>query len=366
VTRLFDSFEITDAGGPDPTPAPNPPAPPVRPGGFTTPEPPRPPSPPAAQVADLTLPAGRDRVNDLRSGILGPAFDPDGKTLAFGTPYGTAVWFDTATGMVVATRPTRQGGAKSGAAASPQGDRVAFFADGGKLVVAGREDETLLQPARAGIATATAGAFSPDGKQVCTVHHGGVVQVWDLDGEGPAKELTGGDPQARVVAYSGDGKYLVTAGGDVRLYTADTLRPVAASRPVGKGAYNAVAVDPAGRRVAAVNDEDGVTVWDLAGAAGGGVSFPPRSRLVRRHDFRQVTPAVWFTPDGRHLLVRMGVKAGSGQVLVLDAAAGTQRAELTLLQFDRTALLAVSPTGNRVAVTTAGRVRLLDPAKFGP
>ncbi len=145
------------------------------------------------------------------------------------------------------------------------------------------------------LAPVTALAFHPDGKRLLTGSSGRVV-VWDLERRVVTGEI--GDVTGRVnsLEFSPDAKLLSVAGGrpfaagEVRLYDANGLKPVAQF-----AAHKEVILDqafsPDSARLATVGFDRTVEIRDIAG----------RKRIAQINDHSDTVQAVAFDPSGKRL-----------------------------------------------------------------
>ncbi|MBX9581651.1 MAG: PQQ-binding-like beta-propeller repeat protein, partial [Gemmataceae bacterium] len=170
-------------------------------------------------------------------------------------------------------------------------------------------------------------ALSPDGKLLYVIRPDHSVAVWDVAGEKPVRTFGGGLPVPSAFAVSPDGQHLA----------------IFAAAPREKGR-------PAPRQPEAVR------VWD-----------PAAGKLVTAFEWEK--PAaddawmlhVGFLPDGS-----VWAAADAGAVFTFrqwDRATGQQVRDWTARLVGRTAQVAVSPDGGRVAVAIhTGLIRVFDAA----
>jgi RNA polymerase sigma factor (sigma-70 family) len=228
-----------------------------------------------------------------------------------------------------------------------------------------------------GLPTVTVAA-SPAGDLLAQRGPNGPIVLWDL-ATGKQKELGQADPGADLVglAFSPDGKLLAClgAGGRVRLYdvVAGKEAPggVAAQEGVAAGWGDAVVFSPDGKLLA-------TTGWLHDGGAVTGVldvwERDTGKRTLRLKGRARGSPAVGFSPDGRHL----AWPAEDGKLHLTDVATGKEIRMLGKPAETRyLAGLAFSPDGKRLAtrgydwavrlwdVANGQQVRQLAPARTG-
>jgi WD40 repeat protein len=197
----------------------------------------------------------------------------------------------------------------------------------------------------------TAPSLSPDGKLVVSGYTSGRVRLWNP--RTGAVTAIPGHKAYSVATYSADGAYILSLSNDrtARLY--DVKRRTSSRIPVSDSDKNAMAIDPAGRRIA------------FAGLAGLGEGTVIQGRDGRGRVHLPVHgQVVWltFSPDGRHLLSA----SEDGTARIWNAATGAPE---RVLKGGEGAMLQAqySPDGKRVATAGAdGSVRIWNVAGGDP
>ncbi|MET8199962.1 nSTAND1 domain-containing NTPase [Micromonospora taraxaci] len=226
---------------------------------------------------------------------------------------------------------------------------VALSEDGTMLASAGFNGTIVLHdradtPFGGFVAQVKDVKVSPDGSTVASAGGDGAVRLWDTDGR-PVAVLGGHPDEVQAVAFSPDGLRLaaVTRNNIVTIWDLPRRRhalPPIRSR--GVGASTDVAVDPAGRLVAAATL--GPFIWDV-----GDITKP--TEITAR--FRsQIVTSLAFAPDGRRLL---GASVG-GYINTWDVTTGKLLSRVNSRQ-GTVQDIAVSPDGTLFA--TAGDSRTI-------
>jgi RNA polymerase sigma factor (sigma-70 family) len=228
-----------------------------------------------------------------------------------------------------------------------------------------------------GLPTVTVAA-SPAGDLLAQRGPNGPIVLWDM-ATGKQKELGQADPGADLVglAFSPDGKLLASlgAGRRVRLYDViagkEVSGGVAAQEGLAAGWGDTVVFSPSARLLA-------TTGWLHEGGALTGVldvwDRDTGKRTLRLKGRARGSPAVGFSPDGRHL----AWSTEDGKLRLTDVATGKEVRTLGKPAETRyLAGLAFSPDGKRLAtrgydwavrlwdVATGQQVRQLAPARMG-
>jgi TolB protein len=241
-----------------------------------------------------------------------------------------------------------------GPAWSPDGRTLAYTLARppapGELVLAD-PDGTRRRPLAAGQAFGYLPAWSPDGARLAFIAQAGggaataELAVVDADG-GHLRRLTANAAQEYGASWAPDGRRLAFGSrqdGTWRVYVLDADGAEGADpRPVaGTEQGNAPAWSPDGRTIAFTSDRTGNDNIYVVAAAGGAAR-----RLTtgpRHHD-----NAVW-SPDGRRLAFNSDRDGGANDLFVMDADGGNLR-NLTRTPDLAEVVAAWSPDGQRLVV----------------
>jgi WD40 repeat protein len=346
-------------------------------------------------AAPRVLSAATGAAVPLPAGAVVRAFSPDGRSAFFVRADRTAGVADLTTGRPTAHWPLREPArpkagsfelniARSAAAFSPDGRRVAFGHDDGRISVwdaaTGQEFVTLPSPIRP-----HALAFAPDGSQLAAAALDRSLKVWDLAVAAGSRLLAeaANDNAFAALAVSPDGRTLAVlrgsgpgrqpAAASVALWELSTGRerrrfpaPALGSGWVVAGG-GGLQFSPDGRRLAAagvVRDAGGMdralAVWDVDS---GQTVLTRRDETTAAAGYHlpETPPAVpvpgldvfgaGFGPDGRIITHLVSSKPGLGQpaVRVWDAERNELRWSLAGDPAVRSAIL--SPDGRLCAVT---------------
>ena len=274
----------------------------------------------------------------FRMGTMFPSYglDPDGRTLAVGHDDGTVTLTDARTLREIARVP---------AAREPISGLA--FVPGSRTVVAGAQDALLavdtgpghgVTPLRGHAGATFRPSVSADGRRMSTIEFGGHLMLWTLRGgrqAGPPRpyyssglEDASISPDGRTLAvlipgtgielvdtgtlgrravlagsgtarfftqFSPDGRYILAGGvgGWVRVWSAETGRPVARVFAGNTDVVLWAAMSPDGRLLAAGSYDGTLGLFDFA-------SRRPLALRLPGLPNRPVAPL--FTPDGTHLL----------------------------------------------------------------
>jgi RNA polymerase sigma factor (sigma-70 family) len=191
-------------------------------------------------------------------------------------------------------------------------------------------------------------AFAPDGKRLASwqneMHVTDSLTIWDAEG----RQLRRVDLPGVTVAYwqwLADGRGIAVLLVDHKPYvwelSDETAKPPASQ--VGPGAvlirggpeqegYSCFAVSPDGKRLVGgtSNDQAVIHVWDLA--TNKMLSALPRPQVLVKQP--EKCSALFFTPDGRRLIVFSPTKTDRGQtkeyqLIVRDTATGEEQRRFT-------------------------------------
>ncbi len=192
--------------------------------------------------------------------FIGVAFGPGCRVFAVGDG-GNLQLRDVAATGVIATLPADPGGNLNGPAFSPDGTTIAIPGANGVTTIwktaTGQRIAALNSDPGGGTYSL---AFSPDGSELITGGSSGIITVWDTANDTPVTTFT--TPTAvGSLALSPNGATLAVAGDDGtdRLWNMRTLRPGAAL-PGRRGHIWAVAFSP-GNQTLATGTLDGYLQW---------------------------------------------------------------------------------------------------------
>ncbi|MDV7243576.1 MULTISPECIES: TIR domain-containing protein [Rhodococcus] len=166
-------------------------------------------------------------------------------------------------------------------------------------------------------------ALSSDERRIVTGGVDGTVRLWEADTGKPIDApMTGNQGEVVIVRFSPDGRRIASGGATtVRVWDADTGAPLGTPMTVALGEVSSVEFSPDGRRIVIGSSEvtssglvnrGAVQVWDANTGA-------PIGAPMTEHDGMVVSVA--FAPDGRRLVVGSGGPV-HGAVRVWDADTG--------------------------------------------
>src|SRR5262245_661885 len=204
--------------------------------------------------------------------------------------------------------------------------------------------------------TVRAVAFAPDGKHLASGSIDGSIKLWDV---ATGQELftrmrhtqkinPNSIPGVHAIAFSPDGKRFVTSGADAlaNLWAAVTGQELLMLKG-HTGVVTSIAFSPDGKRLASGSGDGTSKLWDAATGEelhtlnGGGVA-------VR---------SVAFSPNSQQL----ATGSASGAVKIWNVATG-QELPTFQEQNGRVTSIAFSSDGKRLAISAAGKVKLIDAA----
>jgi WD40 repeat protein len=241
------------------------------------------------------------------------AFSPNGRRMASASSDKSVKVWDVDGDQLLLTLAARSGAVSS----------VAFSPDGKLIISAGQDGSILVSDADNGQTIRTfkytpsyawdnpnspvwSVAVSPDGRRIASGSADSSVRIWDLKNpQEPPRTLKGHTDEVMWVAFMADGKRLVSASKDGTLHIWDieagrTAVTLAAHLPPA-------ALSSEGKRLAAVDGTNAVTVWDTAGFS-----------TVRTIPGQGALDALAFSRGGR----RLAGGARDGSVHVWDVQNG--------------------------------------------
>jgi WD40 repeat protein/transcriptional regulator with XRE-family HTH domain len=254
--------------------------------------------------------------------IMGLAYSPDGTRLATFADDGTVKVWDADSGIELINIPTGElasnvyrslsfspDGKLLAASAAPHLAKV-WEADSGQevLTLSGHADEV------------TAVILSPDGKRIATSSLDQTTKIWDAATGEELLTLIGQNDAVDDVAFSPDGAYLATAGET----TGAIIWEIASGQalftlPVSGGVYN-VAFSPDGKTLATGAFNTTWSLWDVTtgqklltgfGHASllAGISFDSTGARIATAN-EDGTAKIWEAATGRELLTLSGHASG--------------------------------------------------------
>jgi WD40 repeat protein/serine/threonine protein kinase len=271
------------------------------------------------------------------------AYAPDGSRVVTAAADGTIRQWDVATGSQAAPPYRGHRHQAPSAAYSPDGRRIASGGEDGTLRLWDARDLEDVAVLHGHTQLVFHLAFSSDGRRLASAAMDGTARVWEVGPGSTPTVLRGHDSYVYPVAYSPDGRWIASGGwdGTVRLWDAVTREPAAVLHHANR--VRALAFGPDSTwLVSGCDDEERLTVWDLATARPRQVIPGPGKTLA----------ALAVSPDG----ARIAAQDLDGTLRISDAATGQEVASTHLpgrnpeTRKETRATLAYSPDGRRLAV----------------
>jgi WD40 repeat protein len=256
--------------------------------------------------------SGRSRLSSI-------AVSPDGKRIAVGGAKGVSVYDAGTQKEIHWIRDTERPQYIRSMAFSPDGKRL-VSGDGGPNPWHGGKPEGIVKvhDAETGKETlklkghawyVTSVAFSSDGKRIVTGSADYTVRVWNSETGAELVVFKGHTCVVNAVAISHDGKRIVSAGGvrrqddpqydakkegngrgEVKVWDANTGKELLDLK--GRNyEVRSVAIDPGGKYIAAVGQDETVSLWDA-------VTGRPTATLKGTHAMNTVI----FSHDGKRII----------------------------------------------------------------
>lgn len=239
------------------------------------------------------------------------AFSPDGSKLATACGDGKARIWDVSDGReLVDPMELSRGGPVLSVAFSPDGKQLLAL-DDRRAQLRDAASGTLIAPLLHGPDSTYCAAFSPDGKRVATGHSEGLVVVWDAQ---TGKQLVGArknDQTIVSIAFSPDGIRLVTADRHVRVWDANTAKPITPSLGDGVTDYNKALFSPDGKTILGIgaNGVATATLWDAVTGLElmqlshcqslGAAAFSPNGNMIVMGCYWEGYTCVWSRASGK-------------------------------------------------------------------
>ena len=263
-------------------------------------------------------------------------FNPDGKSLAVGTPTSVVLWNlqDLAVPRFEHIKfPDGVGFRRLDF--SPDGKRLAVGGFDGKIRIWDMASKQWIFTFEAGKSAIDALDFSPDGQRLASAHRG-KIDLWDVPNRSHIQTLKD-DPRNRVrsIAFQPDGKVLATAHRKIELW--DVKSGALIDILAGMLSEDTVNFHPNGRRLASSNLL-AVRIWDVL-----------TRKMVKQIDYEDAFVSMALSPDGRFFA------AGKS---VWDIFTGQLKFTHSLDDTELVTTLDFQPNGNLLAVNERHAVAL--------
>jgi WD40 repeat protein len=285
--------------------------------------------------------------------VVSLAFSPDGTTLAAGIAtsttngdQGVVLLWNVATGAVTSLIP--EPALAESVAFTPDGrSLVTGVADGGvDLWNIGRRAKTaVVQPQDSAGATVEGAAVSPNGQTIAFGANGAndttVIRLWSVATRRvTATAKVSGNSGVTTVAFSPDGTQLAAAGFDAIVQLWDVRDPDTTPVPLANFSGHRfpiehVAFSPDGATLASASNDGSIALWNTRGVILGGVS--------------NSSDALAFSPDSQTLAVSTGAP-GHFNIALYSMPARKLAGSLPV---NGIAAVTFSPDGKTLAVAPA-------------
>ena len=313
-------------------------------------------------VSVWDVPSGTLRETFLghSAAAVGPVFSRDGTTLYSGSGDGSVIAWDVR-GLRRLGRPFRfaptpavgegpnaelQDAAKA-VAPSPDGSLFATSPGSGRVTLWRTRDESIERELAGSVGAIESLVFDHDGRLLAATGNGPRTVVWDVrTGKAVLRLKRGGPLGSAAVAFSTDDRLVATAGidGRVRVYRVSTGKQVGGFSV--RGSLQDLDFSPDGSRLAAAGLAGEIALWDLK-----------TRRVERRIEHGVAILALRFSPDGRTLA--SGDLAGA--VDFWNATTGRPAGRPLAGQNGLVLSVSYSPDGSKlVTASSDGRLRLYD------
>lgn len=191
--------------------------------------------------------------------------------------------------------------------------------------------------------------FSPDDKRLASGSRNGTVKLWDADSGQLLEMLTTCGGSVNSVAFSPNGNLLALGSSEVQLWDAESCKLLVTLRG-HDGCVMSVAFSPDGRQLVSGSYCGGVKLWYIE-------SSKLHATLTGHSGHYPIVKCVSFSPDGE----QVASCSQNGSVKLWNSNSGELLASFTFPgPICLTTSLAFSPDGNKLLVSDAGGIVLLD------